>query len=218
MCILTSTCISYFSHNSWFEFSDGSLRCFVARQLLLQIYAHSSVKFPQLKWRLCKKNDKYENIDLPILQILDAGYWGDGWKVLEESPEICFQMVMEVILRSAPVVCLDTFLTSQTYRSKFLKVESWGYFLWPNKASHNLVCVAGSLQRARCLSIGSWMRIGRWESPILVKGCSHMMSAAEGGVADDYWEPSTMVDIICEQALPAFANQSNEKYVSKLKY
>ena len=45
-----------------------------------------------------------------------------------------------------------------------------------------------------------------------------MMSAAEGGVADDYWEPSTMVDIICEQALPAFANQSNEKYVSKLKY
>ena len=33
---------------------------FVSRQLLLQIYALSSVKFPHLKLRLCKNNDKYE--------------------------------------------------------------------------------------------------------------------------------------------------------------
>ena len=43
-----------------FELPDVSLRCFVARQLLSQIYALSSVKFPGLKLRLCKKNDKYE--------------------------------------------------------------------------------------------------------------------------------------------------------------
>ena len=39
---------------------DGSLRCFVARQLLLQIYPLSSVRYPHLKLRLCKKHDKYE--------------------------------------------------------------------------------------------------------------------------------------------------------------
>ena len=62
MCNLAhnSTYISWFLQNSWFEFLDGSLRCFVARQLLLQIYALSSVKFPHLKLWLCKRNDKYE--------------------------------------------------------------------------------------------------------------------------------------------------------------
>ena len=43
-----------------FELPDVSLRCFVARQLLLQIYALSSVKFSELKLWLCKKCDKYE--------------------------------------------------------------------------------------------------------------------------------------------------------------
>ena len=45
MCNLThnSRYISYFVHNSWFEFSHGSLRSFVARQLCG-----------------CVKNDKYE--------------------------------------------------------------------------------------------------------------------------------------------------------------
>ena len=43
-----------------FELPDVSLRCFVVKQLLLRIYALSSVKFPGLKLRLCKKNDKYE--------------------------------------------------------------------------------------------------------------------------------------------------------------
>ena len=43
-----------------FEFPDVSLRCLVARQLLSRIYALSSVKFPGLKLRLCKKNDKNE--------------------------------------------------------------------------------------------------------------------------------------------------------------
>ena len=43
-----------------FELPDVSLRCFVARQLLLRIYALSSVKFSGLKLRLCKKCDKYE--------------------------------------------------------------------------------------------------------------------------------------------------------------
>ena len=62
MCNLTrnSTCISKLSHKSWFEFLDGSLCCFVARQLLLQIYALLSVKFPHPRLRLCNKNDKYE--------------------------------------------------------------------------------------------------------------------------------------------------------------
>ena len=43
-----------------FELPDVSLRCFVARQLLLRIYALSSVKFSGLKLWLCKKCDKYE--------------------------------------------------------------------------------------------------------------------------------------------------------------
>ena len=43
-----------------FELPDVSLRCFVATQLLLRIYALSSVKFSELKLRLCKKCDKYE--------------------------------------------------------------------------------------------------------------------------------------------------------------
>ena len=52
-----------------FELPDVSLRCFVARQLLLQIYALSSVKFLGLKLRLCKKKDKYEVwIHIPIRQ------------------------------------------------------------------------------------------------------------------------------------------------------
>ena len=53
MCDLphNSTFISQFSHNLRFELSDGSLRCFVAMQLLLQIYAVSSVEFPHLKLR-----------------------------------------------------------------------------------------------------------------------------------------------------------------------
>ena len=44
-----------------FELPDVSLRCFVARQLLLRIYALSSVKFSGLKLWLCKKvtNMKY---------------------------------------------------------------------------------------------------------------------------------------------------------------
>ena len=50
--ILSSICLS-------------PLRCFVARQLLLQIYALSSVKFPNLKLRLCKINDKYQVWPLP---------------------------------------------------------------------------------------------------------------------------------------------------------
>ena len=37
-----------------------TLRCFVARHLLSQIYALSSVKFLGLKLQLCKKRDKYE--------------------------------------------------------------------------------------------------------------------------------------------------------------
>ena len=43
-----------------FELPDVSLRCFVATQLLLRIYALSSVKFSGLKLWLCKKCDKYE--------------------------------------------------------------------------------------------------------------------------------------------------------------
>ena len=35
--------------------SDGTLRCFVMRQLLLQNYTLSSVKFPHLKLQLCEK-------------------------------------------------------------------------------------------------------------------------------------------------------------------
>ena len=39
-----------------------TLRCFVARRLLSRIYALSSVKFPDLKLRLCEKetNMRYE--------------------------------------------------------------------------------------------------------------------------------------------------------------
>ena len=62
-CVIWLT-IQHTSHNfhttHGFEFSDGSLCCSVARQLLLQIYALSSVKFPHLKLQFCKKNDKYE--------------------------------------------------------------------------------------------------------------------------------------------------------------
>ena len=43
-----------------FELQYVSLRGFVARQLLLRIYALSSVKFSGLKLWLCKKCDKYE--------------------------------------------------------------------------------------------------------------------------------------------------------------
>ena len=43
-----------------FELPDVSLRCFVAMQLLLQIYALSCVKFPGLELRLCIKDDKYQ--------------------------------------------------------------------------------------------------------------------------------------------------------------
>ena len=43
-----------------FELPDVSLRCFVATQLLLRIYALSSVKFSGLKLWLCKICDKYE--------------------------------------------------------------------------------------------------------------------------------------------------------------
>ena len=52
----------YFTHNliCEFELPDASLRCFVVRQLLLCIYALSSVKFSGLKLWLCKKSDKYE--------------------------------------------------------------------------------------------------------------------------------------------------------------
>ena len=57
-CVIWLT-IQHTSHNfhttHGFEFSDGSLCCSVARQLLLQIYALSSVKFPHLKLQFCKK-------------------------------------------------------------------------------------------------------------------------------------------------------------------
>ena len=43
-----------------FELWDVSLRCFVATQLLLRIYALSSVKLSGLNLWLCKKCDKYE--------------------------------------------------------------------------------------------------------------------------------------------------------------
>ena len=45
---------------SRFEFSNGSLICLDAWQLLSPIHALSSVKFPGLKLWLCKKDDKYE--------------------------------------------------------------------------------------------------------------------------------------------------------------
>ena len=57
MCYLTynSTFISQFSDNSGFEFSDGTLHCFVTRHLLSRIYALSSVKFPPSNYG-CVKN------------------------------------------------------------------------------------------------------------------------------------------------------------------
>ena len=53
-----------------FELPDVSLRCFVATQLLLRIYALSSVKFSGLKLWLCKKCDKYEVWSFPIQKIM----------------------------------------------------------------------------------------------------------------------------------------------------
>ena len=62
-----------------FELPDVSLRCFVARQLLLRIYALSSVKFSGLKLWLCKKCDKYEvwwwGISLYLCQIHGHCAW-----------------------------------------------------------------------------------------------------------------------------------------------
>ena len=49
-----------FTFNDNFELLGVTLRCFVARQLLSRIYAILSVKFPGLKLRLCKKDDKYQ--------------------------------------------------------------------------------------------------------------------------------------------------------------
>ena len=44
----------------WIWAPECNIRCFVVRQLLLCIYALSSVKFPGRKMWLCKKSDKYE--------------------------------------------------------------------------------------------------------------------------------------------------------------
>ena len=56
----------------------GSFRCFVARQLLSQIYVLSSVKFPDLKLRLCKENDKYEVCEMGGVRVDRMRYmrWG----------------------------------------------------------------------------------------------------------------------------------------------
>ena len=58
-CIILHT-VYNFTFIDNFELLGVTLRCFVAKQLLLRIYALSSVKFPGLKLRLCKKNDKYQ--------------------------------------------------------------------------------------------------------------------------------------------------------------
>ena len=52
-----------------FELPDVSLRCFVERQLLFQIYALSNVKFPHHKQWLCKKmkNMRYDNMTIYMI-------------------------------------------------------------------------------------------------------------------------------------------------------
>ena len=123
-----------------------------------------------------------------LASMIKSGHWANGngkrnvsWKLLEESLGIYFQTVMEVILRSASVVQLDTFLTSQTYRL------DWTLSV----AKLKNVCVPGSLLRAQCHSTGSWMRTVRWESLILVRPVHR---SCHGGGRD--------LDImICERSL-----------------
>ena len=59
-CVILHRVYNFTQFFSRFEFSNGSLICLDAWQLLSPIYALSSVRFPGLKLWLCKKDDKYE--------------------------------------------------------------------------------------------------------------------------------------------------------------
>ena len=87
------------------------------------------------------------------------------WKCYEQSHRswriVCFQMVMEVVLRTSPVVSLDTFLTSPTYRF----ASYWAEFC--QETNCLFVCSGRSL-RAPCRSTGSWTRTEGWGFPTLV--------------------------------------------------
>ena len=89
-CIILHTVYNFtFSDN--FELLGVTLRCFVARQLLSRIYALLSVKFPGLKLRLCKKNDKYQ-VCLPIKYTFVTGSFL-SYQMGEQGPFLSYAIL-----------------------------------------------------------------------------------------------------------------------------
>jgi len=113
-----------------FELPDVSLRCFVARQLLLRIYALSSVKFSGLKLWLCKKSDKYEV--WPAFVKTAAMQARDNFILLQLRSSICKE---DPLLAKTPLhwrsLQLLSFLLKETHRSlsgnKFISLHRKGY-------------------------------------------------------------------------------------------
>ena len=103
-----------------FELPDVSLRCFVARQLLLRIYALSSVKFSGLKSWLCKICDKYE-----VCQNHADVKQKSGWQYVRLSGQICQIIKWELWTREN-----SNFWVSHGLNGSLLSEFAFAYMLW----------------------------------------------------------------------------------------
>ena len=127
-------------------------------------------------------------LDLPILQILYTEIMESVGRITRDVFPDGHGGDIEICTCGLPW----QFSHQSNIQVKIMKCVDLGLFFFGqiNSPMH-LICVAGSLPRAPCLSIGSWMRIGRWESPILVNRlCTYDATCRRGGWAnaDDCWE------------------------------